>query len=403
MDRLLTRLRRLGKRTDSDRADTGEPVDQVTDPGPRSTPVPRLQVHNLRKEFGEEFTLSDVDFDVSADEVVALLGPSGCGKTTVLRCIAGVETPDGGEITIDRHPVYADGSAVPPEQRNVGMVYQNYAIWPHKTVYENVVFPLEHTDNEFDTTEYERRVDEVLSLLEIGDFKRSPATDLSGGQQQRTALARSLVHDPDLLLMDEPLSNLDRELRQNMRYELQQLQSELGLSILYVTHDQEEAFYLADRVLVMNDGRIVESGTPRELYRRPTSPFTRQFVGQQNRFPGTVEQTADGEYVVRTALADFPLENADYVAETVRPGPVACFVRPEEITIGRYSQSPVDILELSGTVVAEGLLGKQYEITARFDGETDLVVHTESYRPLERGDEIYVHLKPNAIQIYPLE
>ncbi|MEF8851004.1 MAG: ABC transporter ATP-binding protein [Haloarculaceae archaeon] len=369
----------------------------------------RLSVRALEKRFGSEFELSGVDLTVGTDEIVALLGPSGCGKTTVLRCVAGVETPDRGEVAVDGEVVFGDGTSSPPEKRDLGMVYQNYAIWPHKTVYENVVFPLEHASHGVPSGEYEDRVDDVLELMEIRDLKQSPATDLSGGQQQRTALARALVHDPDLLLLDEPLSNLDRELRKHMRYELQRIQHELGVSMLYVTHDQEEAFYLADRVLVMNDGEIVECNTPRELYQRPSSPFTRRFIGVRNRFRGATETNGEGERVVRTDLVDFPLRNADYVTDGSDDmdgsdaADVVCFLRPEDITIGQFATEVDGRIELTGTVVAEGILGERYEVTVRFeDTDAELIVHTETYREFDRGDEISLQFQPKQLQVYGL-
>jgi iron(III) transport system ATP-binding protein len=366
------------------------------------TTEPQLTVRGLVKRFGSEFELSAVDLEVGSDEIVALLGPSGCGKTTVLRCIAGVETPEAGEITIGGDVVEGDGTRKPPEQRDIGMVYQNYAIWPHKSVYENVVFPLKHAAHDVPGDEYERRVEEVLEMVEIGELKESPATDLSGGQQQRTALARSLVHDPDLLLMDEPLSNLDRELRKNMRYELQRLHHELDLSMLYVTHDQEEAFYLADRVLVMDDGEVVEAGEPRALYARPETPFTRQFVGEFNRFRGTVETSPDGDRVVTTPVVDFPLENVDYVSDDGVAESVVCFLRPADVSVGRFGHDGAGVLELTGTVVAEGVLGERYEVTVSL-ADADLVVHTESDRSFDRGDEISLYFRPGAIQVYGVD
>ena len=359
----------------------------------------QLSVRGLRKRFGGEFELSAIDFEVGSDEIVALLGPSGCGKTTVLRCIAGVETPDEGEIAIGGNVAFGPDIANPPEKRDVGMVYQNYAIWPHKTVYENVVFPLEHADHDVPRGEYTARVEDVLDLVEIGSLKDSPATDLSGGQQQRTALARALVHDPDLLLMDEPLSNLDRELRKNMRYELQRLHHELDLSMLYVTHDQEEAFYLADRVLIMNNGAIVERGEPRELYRRPESPFTRRFVGERNRFRGTIETAADGQQVVRTPVIEFPLSYVDHVSGNASDGEVVCFVRPADISIGRFGHEGEGAIDLEGEVVAEGVLGERYEVTVTF-GDDHLVVHTENDREFERGDVIPIYFRPADVQVY---
>jgi ABC-type Fe3+/spermidine/putrescine transport system ATPase subunit len=360
----------------------------------------QLTVRGLTKRFDSDFQVSGVDLTVGDDEIVALLGPSGCGKTTVLRCIAGVETPDGGTIRVEDDLVYGDGVSASPEDRAVGMVYQNYAVWPHKTVAENVRFPLKHADHDVPREEYDDRIERVLELMSIGDLADSPATELSGGQKQRTALARSLVHDPDLLLLDEPLSNLDRELRKRTRYELQRIQHELGVSMLYVTHDQEEAFYLADRVLVMNDGRVVERGAPSDLYQRPSSPFTRGFIGVRNRFEGQVEETDEGR-VVRSNLVDFRLDSADYVSDSAASGRVVCFLRPEDVSIGGFGGSADGRIELRGTVVAEGVLGEAYEVTVRFDGaDAELVVHTETYHQFDRGDEILVRFQPRRLQVY---
>ena len=382
-------------------ASAGAQAGGETVPAQHSDDDLQLSVTGLHKQFGSEFELSAIDLDVGTDEIVALLGPSGCGKTTALRCIAGVETPDGGEIVVDGERVFGDGVETPPEKRDVGMVYQNYAIWPHKSVYENVVFPLKHGVHDVPRNEYEGRVDEMLELMEISDLKHSPATDLSGGQQQRTALARSLVHDPDLLLLDEPLSNLDKELRKHMRYELQRLQHEIGVSILYVTHDQEEAFYLADRVLVMNDGEIVERGNPRQLYEQPKSPFTRQFIGVSNKFTGTVERDGEGTKIVRSGLVDFPLATAEYAAENIDDGDVVCFLRPRDIAIERCVDDVGDRMAVTGTVVAKGVLGERYEVTVQFDGrDLELNVHTENCHRFDRGEKLTLLFSPEHLQVY---
>lgn len=363
----------------------------------------QLSVRGLHKRFSSNFEVSGVDLTVGNDEVVALLGPSGCGKTTVLRCIAGVETPDSGDISIDGTPVYGDAVETPPEDRAVGMVYQNYAIWPHMTVAENVRFPLKHAEHAIPKSEYGDRVTRMLELMEIADIADSPSTELSGGQKQRTALARSLVHDPELLLLDEPLSNLDRELRKRTRYELQRIQNELDISMLYVTHDQEEAFYLADRVLVMNDGEIVESGTPNELYQRPESPFTRQFIGVRNHFRGRIVAGDDGERIVSSELVEFRLGNADYIDNDSDSDSVICFLRPDDITLGQFGGSPDGRIELTGAVVAEGILGDKYEVTVRFDAvETELVVHTATDYRFDRGDTVSLQFQPGQIQVYSI-
>jgi iron(III) transport system ATP-binding protein len=364
----------------------------------------QLTVRGLGKRFGSEFELSAIDLDVGTDEIVALLGPSGCGKTTTLRCIAGVETPDTGQITIDDEVVFGDRVSKPPEKRDIGMVYQNYAIWPHKTVYENVVFPLEHANHGIPKAEYEDRVETMLKMMEIPELKDSPATELSGGQQQRTALARSLVHDPELLLLDEPLSNLDKELRKQMRYELQRLQHELGVSMLYVTHDQEEAFYLADRVLVMNDGKVVERGKPKDLYQRPQSAFTRRFIGVRNWFRGSIRRNVNGEEVVQTDLMEFPLRNTDYISNGANTDDVVCFLQPKDIRVGQFAKESEGRIELTGTVIAEGILGESYEVTVQFDGAgSELVVHTDTYREFDRGEQINLQFQPKQLQVYEVE
>lgn len=383
----------------------------------------RLRVRDLYKSFGEEEVLSSVSFDVAEDEIVALLGPSGCGKTTTLRCIAGVETPDEGEITIDGETVYSADVSRPPEDRGIGMVYQNYAIWPHKSVYENVVFPLKYADHSFSKDEYESRVDHLLELVDIAELKHQPATDLSGGQQQRTALARALAHDPDLLLLDEPLSNLDKKLRSTMRYELQKLQQEVGVSMLYVTHDQQEAFYLADRVMVMNEGEIVERGAPEELYRRPSSAFTRDFVGQWNRLDGSIERDAAGTRVVRTELGELPVAGVDVVSDDEIGGQVHCFLRPRDADVRRPSavdgghasgaetggialgdgaeEAPSDGFSRRGTVLAAGLSGDLYEVTVGFEeAAAEVVVRSEQVRGFDRGDQVLLSVPADAIKLY---
>lgn len=366
--------------------------------------TPKLVVQDLRKRFDGEFELCVKELCVGSEEIVALLGPSGCGKTTCLRCIAGVETPRTGTVRIDDELVFGEGVRKPPEKRHVGMVYQDYAIWPHKSVYENVVFPLKHNSTEIERNEYETRVENILELLKIRELKESPATDLSGGQQQRTALARALVHEPDLLLLDEPLSNLDKELREEMRYEIQRLQHELNLSILYVTHNQEEAFYLADRVFIMNDGEIVEKGTPEALYRQPSSPFTRQFVGAHNRLSGRISRNGNDEKIVQTDLAEVPLAATNYVRNGTGEGSVDCFIHPEDFKIGHSSRTNGDAIGLSGTVIAEGLLGESREITVRCDtGDTELVVHTENNHNVDRGERLQIQFRPTEMQVYETE
>src|SRR5919197_910162 len=221
----------------------------------------------------------DVTFEVPQGKLFTLLGPSGCGKTTTLRSIAGLERPRLGEIRVDEDLIYSSlrGVFVPPNQRGLGMVFQSYAIWPHMTVFENAAFPLRVGRRRFSRREIEQRVNRVLATVDLSEMAQREATKLSGGQQQRLALARALVMEPRLLLLDEPLSNLDAKLRERMRFELKRIQRELGITTVYVTHDQSEALALSNEIAVMRDGRIVQLGSPRDIYERPRSKFVADF------------------------------------------------------------------------------------------------------------------------------
>jgi ABC-type Fe3+/spermidine/putrescine transport system ATPase subunit len=247
-----------------------------------------LGLEGLSKLFGATRAVDRVSLEVERGHVFTLLGPSGCGKTTTLRMIAGLERPDEGRISFGTTTI-ADAEKrifVPPHKRNLGMVFQSYAIWPHMTVFENVAYPLRLRG--LPKPQIANRVDRVLALVGMQEFARRPAPDLSGGQQQRVALSRALVYEPDLLLLDEPFSNLDARLRVQMRVEVRLLQQRLGITVVFVTHDQVEALSMSDRIAVLNQGRLEQVGVPSELYDRPASPFVRDFLGQTIRLPGNV-------------------------------------------------------------------------------------------------------------------
>jgi iron(III) transport system ATP-binding protein len=272
---------------------------------------------------------NDVGFEVPPGKLFTLLGPSGCGKTTTLRSIAGLERPRLGEISVGDELVYSSerGIFVPPNQRGLGMVFQSYAIWPHMTVFENAAFPLRVGRARYPRQEIAARVGRVLQTVDLADMAQREATKLSGGQQQRLALARALVMEPRLLLLDEPLSNLDAKLRERMRFELKRLQRELGITTVYVTHDQSEALALSHSIAVMNQGRIEQIGAPREIYERPLNQFVADFIGSTNFIDGTVSGAdgAAGFYRVSCqlgelkALAHEALKPADKVVLSVRP------------------------------------------------------------------------------------
>ena len=285
-----------------------------------------LEVRNLVKIFGKLTAVDDVSFKVEQGEVVTLLGPSGCGKTTTLRMVAGFEKPDAGEVEIAGRVVVATNRRinVPPERRDIGMVFQSYAIWPHMTVFENVAFPL--NVRRANRQEIKRRVEETLELVGLANFSDRPAILLSGGQQQRVSLARALVYSPSILLLDEPLSNLDAKLREQMRIEIKRLQQQLGFTVLFVTHDQIEAMSLSTRLALMNQGRIEQIGTPQETYERPASAFVSQFLGKTNDLAATIDLAATPRRLTAGSWsAPAPVGLA---------GPVTVSIRPERIGFG---------------------------------------------------------------------
>src|SRR6188472_102027 len=293
-----------------------------------------LEVTDLRKQFAiGRPAIDGVSFAVPAGEIVVLLGPSGCGKTTTLRCVAGLEHPTDGEISIAGRIVSspANGILVPPRLRELGMVFQSYAVWPHMTVRQNVVYPLKH--RKLSRSEARSKVDEVLELVGLSEYADRPVVALSGGQMQRVALARSIVYRPQLLLLDEPLSNLDAKLRLRLRDDLRIILKQTGMTALYVTHDQAEAVVLGDRIGVMRDGKLLQIGTPDQIYNRPADLFVANFTGATNELTGTLI-ARNGEF----GTVDFGEGRRGEVALLHSLGPdekVRIALRPENISIGQ--------------------------------------------------------------------
>ena len=300
----------------------------------------RVEINSLKKAFGATVAVAGFSLDVADGEFVALLGPSGCGKTTVLRMIAGIASPDHGAIGFDDRRV----DSLPPERRNVGLVFQSYALFPHMSVGDNVGFGLRM--RRLPGAEIRRRVTESLKLVDLAAMGGRYPRELSGGQQQRVALARALVIEPDVLLLDEPLSNLDAKLREQLREDIRALQRRLGMTAIYVTHDQSEAMALADRVVLMNAGHIVESGQPRALYRTPRHRFTAEFLGHTNILPGNAT----------AGWIKFPwghVVRASNGAQHAK-GDVTLSVRPEDIRLRADDAGP-------GTVADVTFLGADVE------------------------------------------
>jgi iron(III) transport system ATP-binding protein len=292
-----------------------------------------LEVTDLRKQFSiGRPAIDGVSFSIPAGEIVVLLGPSGCGKTTTLRCVAGLEHPTGGEISIAGRVVSSPGRGilVPPRSRDLGMVFQSYAVWPHMTVRQNVVYPLKH--RKVRRTEATRMVDEALELVGLSEYADRPVVALSGGQMQRVALARSIVYRPQLLLLDEPLSNLDAKLRLRLRDDLRVILKQTGMTALYVTHDQAEAVVLGDRIGVMRNGKLLQMGTPDQIYNRPADPFVANFTGATNEIAGTLVSRS-GEF----GVIDFGdgRQGEAALLQALSPGDkVRIALRPENIGIG---------------------------------------------------------------------
>ncbi|MBR7825101.1 ABC transporter ATP-binding protein [Actinospica sp. MGRD01-02] len=347
--------------------------------------MPEIRVQNLRKSFGASTVLDGIGFTVRDKEFVTLLGPSGCGKTTTLMSIAGFQTPDegviavGGDVFVDR----AAGVDLPAERRDLGIVFQSYAVWPHMTVAQNVAFPL--SLRKVDKRTARGRVAEVLELVELGAHADRYPHQLSGGQQQRVALARAIAPSPRVLLLDEPFSNLDAKLRERARDRLKQLQLSLGLTTVFVTHDQDEALAMSDRILVMNGGRILRDGTPEEVYREPGARFVAEFLGQCNFVTGSIETGPGGGAVLRTR--DFPDGIAIRADGVSASGAATVAVRPHDIELCGPDGNGAE-----GTVVESVFLGDHYRYTVAVGGAR-LEVHAA--RPVAPGP-VRVRIPPHS-------
>jgi spermidine/putrescine transport system ATP-binding protein len=345
-----------------------------------------VDVHfkNIRKSFGDVEVLKGIDLSIRRGEFFSLLGPSGCGKTTLLRILAGFEFQDSGEVLLRGQEV----SKLAPNQRSVNTVFQNYALFPHMTVFENVAFGLRM--RKVAGHDIKERVGKALEMVEIGQFAQRRPTQLSGGQRQRVALARAIVNEPQVLLLDEPLSALDRKLRVNLQVELMRLQAQLGLTFIFVTHDQEEALTMSDRVAVMNKGVIEQLGGVEEMYERPANAYVAKFLGSSNLLEGTV--TAPGR--VKTPLGE--LEVSDDLPDIGKE--VMLSIRPEKIQLSRDQQSPNCVTVTVTDDIYQGATGAY---RARTAGGVELEINTMNtglvHTDYQIGDTLHAHLPPNLI------
>lgn len=341
-----------------------------------------LEAKNLKKYYGATRALDGVTVNIDSSELLAVIGPSGSGKTTLLRSVAGFVQLDEGQILIKSKDV----THLPPEKRNVAMFFQNYALWPHMTVFENIAYGLKL--RKMNKVKIKEKVDWALDFLDIRGLENRKPSQLSGGQQQRVALARAIVVEPDVLLLDEPLSNLDAKIRMRIRFELKALQQKLKVPTLYVTHDQEEALSIADRVVMMHNGKILQVGTPEEVYRHPANLFVADFIGINSilRIP------LKSQNVLRIGNLETTVQSEKDIAHVV--------IRAEEAQISRQMKTPEkDSLLLEGTVSSKLYLGSKYRFEIKVEGIDDLLFinHDQDFKI---GESVYISVPKGSYFIY---
>ncbi len=355
-----------------------------------------IEIQNLFKRFKDVVAINRIQLEINKGEMLTLLGPSGCGKTTTLRCIAGLEKPDEGDIVIDGQPMLSQGF-VQPSTRGIGMVFQNYAVWPHMKVYNNIVYGLKL--QKISKQKIRERAQQVLELVGLAGLKDRYPAQLSGGQQQRVALARALVTNPKVLLLDEPLSNLDAKLREELRFEIKSLVRRMGITSVYVTHDQAEAMVISDRIAVMDSGNVVQIGTANEIYEKPANKFVADFIGTMNFMPGEVVEVlpdAAGVYV-RTELSEKILCTTSGNTTTSAGEKVYASIRPEDVEV--FTEPPEARENLfKGTIAHRAYLGNFLYFFVSVN-DTMIRVQVPHHLPQEEGQELYLFLNPQKCMI----
>ena len=355
-----------------------------------------IEIRDLFKRFKKIVAVNHVNLEVNEGEMLTLLGPSGCGKTTTLRCIAGLEKPEEGEIVIDGKPMLSAGF-VQPSKRGIGMVFQNYAVWPHMRVYNNIVYGLKL--EKMARKQIQEKAKQVLELVGLKGLEERYPAQLSGGQQQRVALARALVRNPKVLLLDEPLSNLDAKLREELRFEIKSLVNRMGITSVYVTHDQSEAMVISDRIAVMDQGNVVQIGTPEEIYEKPANRFVADFIGTMNFMAGEVVQhlqNTDSVYV-RTEFNEKMRCKTRSFTNTTPGTKVYASIRPEDVEI--FSEPPRDRENLvKGTISHKAYLGNFLYLFVNVNGHM-IRAQVPHYVPQNEGQDLYLFLDPEKCMI----
>jgi ABC-type Fe3+/spermidine/putrescine transport system ATPase subunit len=367
-----------------------------------------IRIAGISKTYpkAKEPAVRDLTLEVHDGEIVTLLGPSGCGKTTTLRMVAGLETADSGSIHFGDRAIVdvAARLSLSPDKRGIGMVFQSYAIWPNMTVEENVAFPLRSL--RYPKNEIKPRVERALELVGMGGYEKRPAPLLSGGQQQRVALARAVVTEPRILLLDEPFSNLDAKLREQMRIEVKILQKHLGLAVLFVTHDQTEALGLSDRIAVMRLGVIQQQGTPLQLYERPTNEFVRDFVGKTLLFKATVQSIeADGRVAVQVdGAAGGSIYGRFTGARTASVGDaVRVAIRPEDLRVRPATDEAPPPGSMQGVAEAALFVGERIEYQVHVDGQDTILIYGPRHRRTATGAKVWLDPRPDGHSLWPAQ
>ena len=354
-----------------------------------------IVIKNLLKRYKKVVAVNHIDLEVNEGEILTLLGPSGCGKTTTLRCIAGLEVPEDGDIVIDGRPMLSEGF-VHASQRGIGMVFQNYAVWPHMRVFNNVAYGLKL--KKVPRKEIQKRVLEALELVGLGGLGGRYPSQLSGGQQQRVALARALVGNPKVLLLDEPLSNLDAKLREKMRFEIKSLVKRMGITAVYVTHDQAEAMVISDRIAIMDSGDLVQLGTAQDIYKKPANKFVADFIGTMNFMSGEIVEApldappVSGAVCVRTEFSENVWCKADGVTQATPGEKVFVSIRPEDVEV--FPQPPQARENLfKGTIAHKAYLGNFLYFFIKIK-DTTIQAQVPHDLPQEEGQEIHLFFDP---------
>ncbi len=345
----------------------------------------------ITKRFGNVVACDSINIEVPDGKLFTLLGPSGCGKTTFLRIIAGFESPDEGRIFFNKQDI----TELQPYERSTGMVFQNYALWPHMNVFENIAYGLKV--QKLDKKDIEKRVNKALDLVRLGGLGERTPFQLSGGQQQRVALARALVIEPKVLLLDEPLSNLDAKLRLEMRHEIMRIQRELGITAVYVTHDQEEALSISDRIAIMKVGKLQQIGTPQEIYNNPQSVFIADFIGQSTFLPGTIERI--GKLIQVKLDVGAMLQAIPGAFNFKKRDKVICAIRPESFTIEKPKEKH-NALQCTFSSIA--FLGKSNRVYADI-GDQKIVAELDPEKEFRIGQVVKLYVPIDEVEVFPLK